>query len=43
MTQENELINIFYKDTNNTMFNEQIRPDQLNTAKLLIIFKVCRY
>ena len=43
MAQENELINLFYKDTSNSMVNRQIRVDQLNTAKLLIIFKVFRY
>ena len=43
MTQENELLNVFYKDTNNAMVNGQMRPDQLNTVKLFIIFKACRH
>ena len=43
MAQENELINLFYKDTNNSMVNRQIKLDQLNTASLSIIFKVCRH
>ena len=43
MAQENELINVFHKDTKNSMVNWQIRLNQLNSAKLWIIFKVCRH
>ena len=39
MAQENELINLFYKETDNSMVK---RLDQSNAAKLLILFKVCR-
>ena len=42
MAQENELINLFCQDTNNSMVNQQKRFDQSYTAILLIIFKVCR-